>query len=168
MTMSASNTTGRVTDRSLPFGFSGDEDVDVSANAGVVAQLPVPVDAFYAAYLSGDLEGMLAALRPSVTVRFPSYLPLRGLDQARAFFDFQSTLFGRMDFQLIDTFTVGTATVVIWREDGTTAAGEPWRCHGVDTVIADSSGISSIEVGGSGWPLRELLPRFPQRGPAVP
>ncbi|MCU1656734.1 MAG: hypothetical protein JWO57_1390 [Pseudonocardiales bacterium] len=144
----------------LPDGIAGEEDVVVAGNADVVARLPVPINAFYAAYLGGDLEGMITTLHPAVTVRFPSYRPLVGIDQAREFFEFQSTVFDQMDFQLVDAFSHGLMTVVIWRETGTTASGEPWRCHGVDTLIGDGQRIIAVQVGGSSWPLRELLPRF--------
>jgi hypothetical protein len=153
----------------LARGIAGDDAVVTAGNADVVARLPLPVGAFYAAYLGADLAGMLALLHPAVTLRFPSYPPLVGIDRAREFFEFQSTLFREMDFQLVDAFSQALMTVVIWRESGTTASGAAWRCHGVDTLLADRKQILAIQVGGSGWPLRELLPRFaPERTYATP
>jgi SnoaL-like domain len=144
----------------LPNGYTGDEPYDTSRNAELIALMPAPVDAFYLAFLSGDLPGVLGALDPSVVVHFPSYPPFAGIEQVAAYFACQSEVFGALDFQLVEVLADGAVTAVLWREKGVLADGTPWRSHGVDTLISTPSGIKHVEVGGPAWALRDVLPRF--------
>ncbi len=144
----------------LAFGYTADDPYDTSRNAEVISQMPAPVDAFYTAFLGGDNAGVLAALDPRAVVRFPSYAPLVGTDQIEEYFAFQSNALFELAFQLVQVFSDGATTVVIWREKAVLADGTPWRCHGVDTLISAPSGITRVEVGGPAWTLRDVLPRF--------
>jgi hypothetical protein len=144
----------------LPRGYTGDEPYDTARNAELIGQMPAPVDAFYAGFLSGDTAGVLAALDPAAAVHFPSYDPLLGIGAIADYFAFQSAAFGAIDFQLVQVFTDGALTLVLWRERGELVDGTPWRCHGVDTLVSAPSGITHVEVGGAAWMLRDILPRY--------
>ena len=131
-----------------------------AGNAGVIAAMPGPVAAFYRGFLTGDVPAIVALLHPDVRIRFPSYPVLRGVPAARHYFEFQENAFGELAFQLVETFTEGAVTYVVWREDGVLASGAPWRCHGVDTIECRGGAIARVDVGGSAWPLLEILPRY--------
>lgn len=146
--------------RALPHGYTRDEPVDAAHNAELLARMPAPVDAFYAGFLAGDNTRALAVLDPAAVIRFPSYPPLAGLAAIADYFAFQSAIFASVEFQIVDVFSDGAVTTVIWREVGTLASGAAWRCHGVDTLVSSPSGITRIEVGGPAWMLRDILPRF--------
>ncbi|MCW2523035.1 MAG: hypothetical protein JWO63_1370 [Frankiales bacterium] len=146
----------------LPAGHTGQEPYDTAGNAELIALMPAPVDAFYLAFLSGDIAGVLAVLDPRAVVHFPSYRPFVGRAELAAYFTFQSEVFGALDFQLVDVLRADAATAVIWREKGVLADGTPWSSHGVDTLISTPSGITHVEVGGPAWALRDVLPRFNQ------
>jgi hypothetical protein len=83
-----------------------------------------------------------------------------GIEQIADYFAFQGGAFGAMDFQLVQVFTDGAMTLVLWRELGELVDGTPWRCHGVDTIVSAPSGITHVEVGGAAWMLRDILPRY--------
>jgi ketosteroid isomerase-like protein len=146
----------------LPTGFTGEEPYDVSRNDELVALMPDPVRAFYRAFLSGDVPGVLGVLDPAAVVHFPSYPPLVGIEAVAAYFAFQAGVFGELDFQLVDVLGEGAVTAVLWREKGLLADGTPWQSHGVDTLVWTASGIKHVEVGGPAWALRDVLPRFNQ------
>jgi hypothetical protein len=144
----------------LPLGYTGDEAYDTARNAELITQMPTPVDDFYTAFLGGDPAGVLGALDPAAVVHFPSYEPLVGIEQITGYFDFQAASFGAIEFQLVQVFTDGAMTLVVWREQGELVDGTPWRCHGVDTLVSAPSGITHVEVGGAAWMLRDILPRY--------
>jgi SnoaL-like domain len=144
----------------LPRGYTGDETYDTGRNAELIARMPTPVDAFYAAFLGGDSAAMIAALDPAAVIRFPSYEPLAGTARIADYLAFQGSAFVALDFQLVQVLTEDAVTVVLWREQGALSNGTSWRCHGVDTLVSAPSGITHVEVGGPAWTLREVLPRY--------
>ena len=151
----------------LPRGYTGDERYDTGRNAQLIARMPVPVDAFYAAFLGGDSAAMLATLDPAAVIRFPSYEPLAGTARIADYLAFQDNAFGALDFQLVEVLTESGVTIVVWREQGALSDGTSWRCHGADTLVSAPSGITRVEVGGPAWTLRDVLPRYTAPGAQI-
>jgi len=141
-------------------GITGADTISAASNDAVLAGMPRAVAAFYRGFFAGDVEAVVALLHPASRVRFPSYPVLRGPDAARGYFAFQEGVFGELEFQLVEAFTEGGATCVVWREAGRLASGDPWRCHGVDVFEERAGLIARLDVGGSAWPLRHILPRY--------
>lgn len=129
-------------------------------NESLVGRMPEPLPAFYRGFFSGDVEGMVAALHPSVRLRFPSYPTLIGVPAALDFFQFQETLFTTISFELLDVLTDEAGAAVVWRETGTTAAGTDWRADGVDVFTMAGGLIYAIHVGGDGRGLVTDVPRY--------
>ncbi|MBW9110450.1 nuclear transport factor 2 family protein [Microbacterium trichothecenolyticum] len=149
-------------------GYTDESAVVVAGNREILVAMPAPVSAFYAAYLDGNLEGMLSQLAARVAVRFPSYPTLLGIDAARVFFAGQAGVLEDLRFELVDVITRGDVAAVVWRESATAPDGALWRAHGVDVIRHAHGLIASIEVGGAAAPLRERVPRFASARLATP
>lgn len=129
-------------------------------NDDVITRMPEAVARFYRGFFAGDVPAIVAELHPACRIRFPSYPVLHGVAAARDYFSHQDGSFGELAFELVDVFTTGPVTYVVWREDGLLADGTPWQAHGVDTLEQAHGLLRRVDVGGSAWPLREILPRY--------
>lgn len=133
---------------------------DATGNESVLARMAEPLAGFYRAFLSGDVDGMVALLHPLVRLRFPSYPTLFGVASALDFFRFQESVFATITFELLDVLTDEAGAAVVWREAGVTAAGLDWRADGADLFTIADGLIFAIHVGGDGRGLVTDLPRY--------
>lgn len=102
------------------------------------------VDALYAAFLTGDAEGMLQLMAEDVEVRFLGQATLRGKQQTRRFMAFAGSLLSNVEFRVRKTIVDGNAAAVVWDETAETASGRPWVNHGVDVVHVDNGLITKL------------------------
>ena len=121
------------------------------------------VDALYAAFLSGDGEGMLAQMSEDVEVRFLGQAMLHGQSGVRRFMEFSADLLRDLDFRIRRTIIDGDTAAVIWDESATTAAGKPWENHGVDVIRIRSGKIASLHENNDVNMVYEHFPRFDSR-----
>jgi ketosteroid isomerase-like protein len=121
------------------------------------------VDALYAAFLSGDGEGMLAQMSEDVEVRFLGQAMLHGQSEVRRFMEFSADLLRDLDFRIRRTIIDGDTAAVIWDESATTAAGKPWENHGVDVIRIRSGKIASLHENNDVNMVYEHFPRFDSR-----
>jgi ketosteroid isomerase-like protein len=135
-------------------------DPDATGNESVLARMREPIAGFYRAFLSGDVDAMVAPLHPLVRLRFPSYPTLVGIAAALDFFRFQETVFSAITFELLDVLTDEAGAAVVWREAGVTTAGIDWKADGADVFTTTDGLIFAIHVGGDGRGLVTDLPRY--------
>ncbi len=102
------------------------------------------VDQLYEAFLRGDPEGMLATFSDDIAIRFLGQVDARGIVEARRFFAHSAGLLTDLDFRLQRTVVDGNHAAVIWTETARTAAGAPWKNHGVDVFEVKSGKIVSL------------------------
>jgi ketosteroid isomerase-like protein len=124
------------------------------------------VDALYAAFLSGDGEGMLAQMSENVEVRFLAQGTFNGLAEMRRFMEFSAGLLRDLDFRIRKTIVDGDTAAVIWDESATTATGKPWENHGVDVIRVGNGKIVSLHENNDVNLIYEHFPRFDPRAGA--
>lgn len=118
------------------------------------------VDSFYAAFLAGDANGMLALLSEDVDVRFLGQTHLHGVDAARDFFAFSADLLENLDFTIGRTIVDGELAAVTWSETARTRAGVPWENHGVDVFRVQDHSITILHENNDARLVRRFLPRY--------
>jgi uncharacterized protein (TIGR02246 family) len=119
------------------------------------------VEALYAAYLSEDLEGMLAQMAEDVEVRFLGQGMFQGLTAVRRFMQFSAGLLTELDFRIQRVVVDGEVAAVIWEETATTADGRPWENHGVDVIRVRGGKIVSLHENNDVTLVRRHLPAVP-------
>ncbi len=122
------------------------------------------VDALYAAFLSGDGDGMLAQMSDDVEVRFLAQGTFHGLPEVRRFMQFSADLLRDLDFRIRRTIVDGDTAAVIWDESATTAAGKPWENHGVDVIRVRGGKIVSLHENNDVNLIYEHFPRYDAAG----
>ena len=90
------------------------------------------IEQLYAAYLSGDTDGMANLMSEDVWVKFLGRRDFRGREQARRFFGENGPLLIDLDFVVEELIVDGAHAAAIWSESARTAAGAVYRNHGVD------------------------------------
>jgi ketosteroid isomerase-like protein len=121
------------------------------------------VEALYAAFLTGDGEGMLSQMSDDVEVRFLAQGTFHGVPEVRAFMEFSAGLLRDLDFRIRKTIVDGDTAAVIWDESATTAAGKPWENHGVDVIRVRGGKIVSLHENNDINLVYEHFPRFDPR-----
>ncbi|MFQ5948215.1 MAG: nuclear transport factor 2 family protein [Acidimicrobiia bacterium] len=122
------------------------------------------VDALYDAFLAGDADGMLALFGDDIAVRFLGQAELRGLEEAKAFFDFAGGLLEDLDFQIEKKIIDGDWAAVVWTETATTTDGAPWENHGVDVLRVSGSDIVVLHENND---VRLVHAHFPRYEPTI-
>jgi ketosteroid isomerase-like protein len=122
------------------------------------------VDALYAAFLSGDGEGMLAQMSDDVEVRFLAQGTFRGLPDVRRFMEFSAGLLRDLDFRIRRTIVDGDTAAVVWDESATTADGKAWENHGVDVIRVRGGKIVSLHENNDVNLIYEHFPRYAAAG----
>ena len=131
------------------------------AAAGDVMETRDVVGRFYAAFLSGDPDGMLDLMSPSVRVRFLGQADLEGIDAARKFFAFSSSLLSDLEFRIEKRMFDGQWAAVMWAETGSVASSdEPWENHGVDVIRVEQGEVTVVHENNDVRVVRTHLPRF--------
>lgn len=120
-------------------------------------------EAMYEAFLSGDVEGMLAVMDENVEVSFLGQAHVHGQDAARRFFDFAGTLLTDVDFTLEEIVVDGDVAAGIWRETAATSAGEPWENHGVDVIHVRDGKVVALHENND---VRKVYQHFPRYDPS--
>jgi ketosteroid isomerase-like protein len=118
------------------------------------------VDALYAAFLSGDGEGMLAQMSDDVEVRFLAQGTFHGLADVRRFMEFSAGLLRDLDFRIRRTIVDGDTAAVVWDESATTADGKAWENHGVDVIRVRGGKIVSLHENNDVNLIYEHFPRY--------
>ena len=118
------------------------------------------VDALYAAFLSGDGEGMLAQMADDVEVRFLAQGTFNGLADVRSFMDFSVGLLRDLDFRIRRKIVDGDTAAVVWDESATTADGKAWENHGVDVIRVQGGKIVSLHENNDVNLIYEHFPRY--------
>ena len=122
------------------------------------------VDALYAAFLSGDGEGMLTQMSDDVEVRFLAQGTFHGLPEVRKFMEFSAGLLRDLDFRIRRTIVDGDTAAVIWDESAITADGKAWENHGVDVIRVLDGKIVSLHENND---VNLIYEHFPRYGPAA-
>lgn len=102
------------------------------------------VDRLYAAYLDGDVEGVLATFDDGIAFRFLGQVDAVGIEAARRFFAHSAGLLTDLDFRIRRTIVDGRHAAVLWDESATTAGGAPWENHGVDVFEVRDGRVVSL------------------------
>lgn len=102
------------------------------------------VDELYRAYLSGDVEGMLATFADDIEFRFLGQIQDRGIDAARRFMTDAAGKLTDLKFTILHTVVDGARAAVTWSETARTAAGAEWVNHGVDVIEVRDGRVSSL------------------------
>ena len=118
------------------------------------------VDSFYAAFLAGDANVMIALLSEDVEIRFLGQAHLRGVDAARDFFAFSADLLEDLDFTIDRTIIDGEWAAVTWSETARTRAGAPWENHGVDVFRVQGERITILHENNDARLVHRFLPRY--------
>lgn len=118
------------------------------------------VDALYAAFLSGDGEGMLALMADDVEVTFLGQGTFHGLPEVRRFMEFSQGLLKDVDFRIETIIIDGDVGCAIWEESAVTAAGEPWENHGVDVIRVRGGRIISLHENNDVRLVRKHFPPY--------
>lgn len=115
----------------------------------------------YAAYLSGDGDGMLALMADDVEVRFLAQGAFHGLPAVRGFMQFAGGLLRDLDFRIEKIVVDGDTAAAIWNESATvTATGAPWENHGVDVIRVRDGRIVSLHENNDVTLVYEHFPRY--------
>lgn len=122
------------------------------------------VDALYAAFLSGDGEGMLAQMSADVEVRFLAQGTFNGLADVRRFMEFSAGLLRDLDFRIRRKIVDGDTAAVVWDESATTAEGKAWENHGVDVIRVQGGKIVSLHENNDVNLIYEHFPRYDAAG----
>jgi len=104
------------------------------------------IERLYAAYLAGDLDGMLAEMSDDVLVTFLGHGTFRGKSAVRPYMTWGGAQLPRLDFHIRRTIVEGDGAAVVWDETGTTARGEPWASQGVDVYRVAGGKIIAMTV----------------------
>ena len=151
-----------------PGSKSGAVDREVGRGGTGLASLfndaPLPIPAFYRAYLDGETEAMIALLHEEVRATFVGHARLEGKRDTVQFVRFSSGLFQAMDFRPVDVLVDSAGAAVAWEEVGVTAGGEPWAAHGVDVLTVRDGKIVELVVSGDFRQVRRCLPPYPGPG----
>lgn len=117
-------------------------------------------DALYAAFLAGDMAGMLDQMSDDVEVRFLAQGTFRGLEEVRRFMAFSSGLLTGLEFRIEDLLVDGELACAIWHERALTFAGDPWETHGVDVIRVRDGRVVMLHENNDATLVHRHLPRF--------
>ncbi len=118
------------------------------------------IDRLYAAYLAGDVAGMLATFADDIHVRFLGRADLHGIDEATAFFRDAAGLLVDLDFRIERMVIDGDRAAVTWTETARTRAGAPWENHGVDVYEVRDGRIVSLHENNDVRLVHEHFPPY--------
>lgn len=118
------------------------------------------VDRLYEAFLGGDAEGMLALFSDDVDVRFLGQARLRGVGEARRFFEFAGPLLTDLDFRIERVIVDGEWAAATWSETARTATGDLWENHGVDVFHVAGEQIVVLHENNDVRMVHEHFPRY--------
>jgi ketosteroid isomerase-like protein len=121
------------------------------------------LDRFYAAYTSGDLEGMLALMTADVTVSFIGHGTFRGKAEARPYMTWAGTQLPQLEFRVLHKIVDGDRAAVTWDETGVTKRGDTWEARGVDVYRIVDGKVDEITVYSDTEKMRRLLDPWPPR-----
>lgn len=124
------------------------------------------VEEMYAAFLTGDKDGMLAVMHDNVEVRFLGQAEVRGKAAADAFIDFAGGLLTDVSFNLREVLVDGEWAAGIWDETALTADGHEWSNHGVDVVRVRDGLVVALHENNDTRQVYRFLPAYrPADGP---
>jgi len=118
------------------------------------------VDALYAAFLSGDGEGMIATMADDVEVTFLGQGTFRGIPAVRRFIEFSGGLLKDVDFRISTIIIDGDVGCAIWEETATTADGRPWSNHGVDVIRVRDGKVVALHENNDVRLVHEHFPPY--------
>ncbi len=102
------------------------------------------MERLYDAFLRGDSEGMLATMSDDVWVRFLGIVDLRGMEQAREFFQSNNAKLLDLDFRIRKLIVDGGRAAALWEESARTETGQRYENHGVDVFEVRDGKIVSV------------------------
>lgn len=127
----------------------------------LTASTRAALDRFYAAYTSGDLEGMLAMMTDVVVAAFVGHGTFHGKTEARSYMMWAGTQLPQLDFRVRHKIVDGDRAAVTWDETGTTKRGDVWEAKGVDVYRIVDGKIAEITVYSDTEKMARLLERWP-------
>jgi ketosteroid isomerase-like protein len=122
------------------------------------------VEALYAAYGAGDLEGMLGLMDEEVEVTFLAQGTFKGLPAFRRFIAFSAELLVELDWRLEKIIVEGETGCGIWEETARTLSGEPWHTTGVDVIRVRDGRIMSLRMNNDAALSRRHFPTYEDPG----
>ncbi len=120
------------------------------------------IDKLYAAYLSGDTEGMLALMAPDVAVTFNYAGTFRGMDEARPFMTWNGAQLPELTFNIRHKIVDGNRAAVTWDETGKTIRGDDWSAIGVDVYHVEDDRIVEMTCYSDTDKVARLLDPYPE------
>lgn len=121
------------------------------------------IQKLYAAYLSGDPEGMLALMAPDVSVTFNYAGTFRGMAEARPFMTWNGGQLPELTFNVRHTIIDGNRAAVTWDETGRTIRGDDWNAMGVDVYRVEGDQIVEMTCYSDTDKVARLLDPYPGR-----
>jgi ketosteroid isomerase-like protein len=129
----------------------------------VTAATRAALDRFYAAYTSGDLEGMLAIMSDDIVVTFNGHGTFHGKTEARPYMTWAGTQLPQLAFHVLHKIVDGERAAVTWDETGTTKRGDAWEARGVDVYRIVNGRIVDITVYSDTEKMARLLDPWPPK-----
>jgi uncharacterized protein (TIGR02246 family) len=115
----------------------------------------------YAAYIGGDLEGMLDLFADDAVVTFSGQDTFRGRAEYEPYMRWAGTQLPVLDFRVRQIIVDGEYAAVTWDEDGRTARGEAWSAAGVDVFRIVDGKIVELTDYSDTDKIRRLLDVYP-------
>ena len=125
------------------------------------------IDRFYAAYLAGDQEGMLAELADDAVMTFAGHGEFRGLAEIRRYLAYSGPQLTDLRFTVIAKIVDGDRAAVPWRETARTKRGEPWEAIGCDHFRVAGGKIVELTSIGDTDKMKRLLDPWPTKQRAM-
>lgn len=119
------------------------------------------IDRFYAAYLAGDAEGMLAGIADDATAAFAGHGTFRGIAEIRAYFAWAGPQLVDLQFNVIAMIVDGDRAAVPWTETARTKRGDPWEAIGCDHYRVAGGKIVELTCIGDTDKMKRLLDPWP-------
>ena len=119
------------------------------------------IDKLYAAYLTGDTEGMLALMAPDVAVTFNFAGTFHGMDEARPFMTWNAGQLPELTFNVRHKIVDGNRAAVTWDETGKTLRGEDWASIGVDVYRVEGDQIVELTCYSDTDKVARMLDPYP-------
>ena len=115
------------------------------------------LDRVYAAYTSGDLEGMLALMSEDVIVAFIGHGTFDGKDEAHAYMTWAAKQIPELNFRVLHKIVDGERAAVVWDETGFTWHGDFWSARGVDVYRIVDNRVVELTVYSDTEKIARLL-----------
>ena len=119
------------------------------------------IDRFYAAYLGGNLDGMLAEIAGDAVVTFAGHGTFRGKGEIRPYMEWGVKQLPELQFNVRNKIVDDDRAAVTWDETGRTKRGDDWSAIGCDVYRVVNGKIVELTVYGDTEKMARLMDAYP-------